>query len=319
MQSTKANAPLDVEEIQMVWGGELQIEIIAGRGGLKRKIRLDRVQKPGLRMIEPDIQLEEGKIQVLGMTEISYFNRLSLRERQKIADALSSQDVPCFIVSKGLPPPELLREYCERKDMPLFITNLSTGRLIATLNRILEERLAPFVSVHGVLMDIHRLGVLILGKSGIGKSECALDLIFRGSKLIADDVVEIRKVGKSRLIGTGPENIRHLMEIRGVGIVNIKDLFGMASVMDKREIDMVIELAQWDPNMEYDRLGLQQKSYSIMEVDLPYLVIPVSPGRNTATIVEVAVRNQLLRLSGVCTAEEFQLQTERRLTTRERQ
>ena len=318
MQSTKLNEPLKIKEIYGAWGKQLQIETISGGDGLNREIRSNRVQKPGLRMIGPDIQLEEGKIQVLGMTEVSYFDKLSVEEQENVADVLTAQEVPCFIISKGLTPPEVLKKSCEKKQMPLLTTKLSTGRLISILNGILEERLAPFVSLHGVLIDIHRLGVLILGKSGIGKSECALDLILRGSKLIADDVVEIRRVGASKLIGSGPENIKHLMEIRGVGIINIKDLFGMASVMNKREIDMVIELAQWDPNAEYDRIGLDQNIYTIMEVDLPYLVLPVSPGRNTATIVEVAVRNQLLRSSGICTAEELQGQVGKHSMTREK-
>jgi HPr kinase/phosphorylase len=318
MQSTRVDNPLKIKEIYGVWGKELQIELISGYDGLNREIRSNRVQKPGLRMIEPDIQLEEGKIQVLGMTELSYFDKLPIEEQENVADVLTTQDVPCFIISKGLTPPELLKKSCEKRLMPLLITKLGTGRLISILNGILEERLAPFVSVHGVFIDIHGLGVLILGKSGIGKSECALDLILRGSKLIADDVVEIRRLGTSKLIGSGPANIKHLMEIRGVGIVNIKDLFGMASVMDKREIDMVIELAQWDPNAEYDRIGLDQNIYTIMEVNLPYLVLPVSPGRNTATIVEVAVRNQLLRSSGICTVEELQGQPGKHSATKEK-
>jgi HPr kinase/phosphorylase len=303
MKSIKIGAPLEVRELYDSWRRELRIEIIAGRGGLWRKVRSNRVQKPGLRMIEPNIMLEDGKVQILGRTEISYLNKLPSDEQERISDALSSQDVPCFIISKGLIPPEVLRSACEKKQMPLFTTELYTGRLISTLNMVLEERLAPFVNVHGVLIDIHGLGVLIIGKSGIGKSECALDLILKGSKLIADDVIEIRKIGTSKLIGSGPENIRHLMEVRGVGIINVKDLFGTASVMDKREIDMVIELAQWSLDTEYDRLGLDQKTYTIMEVELPFLVIPVSPGRNTATIVEVAVRNQILKSSTISPAE----------------
>jgi HPr kinase/phosphorylase len=307
MKGIKTGAPLEVGELYDVWTKELQIKIIAGQKGLGRKIRANRVQKPGLRMIEPEIQLEEGKIQILGRTEVSYFNKLSMHKQETTADILCSQDVPCFIVSKGLIPPEPFRAVCKDKQMPLFTTELHTGRLISTLNALLEERLAPFVTAHGVLMDIHGIGVLILGKSGIGKSECALDLILGGSKLVSDDVVEIRKVGNT-LIGSGPEIIKHLMEIRGVGIINIKDLFGTSSVMDGREIDMVIELAQWNPDTEYDRLGLDPKSYSIMEVDLPFLIIPVSPGRNTATIVEVAVRNQLLKSSAVYATDVFQNQ-----------
>ncbi|MER3446483.1 MAG: HPr(Ser) kinase/phosphatase [Candidatus Dadabacteria bacterium] len=303
MKGIKIGAPLEVGELYDTWGKELRIEIIAGRGGLWHQIRSDRVQKPGLRMIEPNIMLEDGKVQILGRTEILYLNKLPFNEQERISDALSSQDVPCFIISKGLTPPEILKTACEKKQMPLFTTEFYTGRLISTLNSVLEERLAPFVTVHGVFVDIHGLGVLILGKSGIGKSECALDLILKGSKLIADDVIEIRKIGASRLIGSGPENIRHLMEVRGVGIINVKDLFGTASVMDKREIDMVIELAQWSPDMEYDRLGLDQRTYTLMEVEIPFLVIPVSPGRNTATIVEVAVRNQILKSSTMSAAE----------------
>lgn len=317
-KSIKTGAPLEVGELYGAWGRELQIEIIAGRGGLWRKIRSNRVQKPGLRMIEPNIVLEDGKVQILGRTEVSYFNKLPDDKQEKISDALSSQDVPCFIISKGLMPPEVLRVACENKQMPLFTTELYTGRLISTLNAVLEERLAPFVTIHGVLIDIHGMGVLIVGKSGIGKSECALDLILRGSKLVADDVVEIRKIGTSRLVGSGPENIRHLMEVRGVGIINIKDLFGTASVMDKREIDMVIELAQWSLDTEYDRLGLDQKTHTIMEVELPFLVIPVSPGRNTATIVEVAVRNQLLKSSAVSAAEIVGNYIEGRVVKKER-
>jgi len=318
MKSIKLGTSLDVRELYSTWGGELEIKIIAGEDGLRREIRSNRVQKPGLRMIEPKIQLEEGKIQILGRTEISYINKSLPVEQIRITEILSSQDLPCIIISKGLTPPELLIKASHKNKMPLFITELHTGRLISTLNGILEERLAPFVSVHGVLIDIHGLGILILGKSGIGKSECALDLIIRGSKLVADDVVEIRKVGTSKLVGSGPEVIRHLMEIRGVGIINIKDLFGTASVMDRREIDMVIELAHWDPDTDYDRLGIDQKSYTVMEVDLPYLVLPVSSGRNMATIIEVAVRNQLLKSTGVYGAEKFEDRSARRDIKKER-
>ena len=295
MQKTNSGLPLEVRELYRVWGKKLELNIIAGKKGLKRRIDSNRVQKPGLRMIDPDIQLEDTKIQIFGRTEINYFNSLKLQKQKRVSEILSSKNIPCFIISKDLEPPALLRNSFENKNIPLFLTDLYTGRLISTLNTILEERLAPYLGTHGVFIDIHNLGVLVLGKSGMGKSECALDLILRGSKLIADDVVEIRKIGVSKLVGSGPENIRHLMEIRGVGIVNIKDLFGTTSVMDKREIDLVIELSQWDPQVDYDRLGLDQASYSIMDVELPYLVIPVSPGRNTATVVELAVRNQLMK------------------------
>jgi HPr kinase/phosphorylase len=305
MQRSNANTQFKVRELYKSWRNDLELNLVVGKKGFNRNIELARVQKPGLRMIEPHIQLEDGKIQIFGRTELNYFDKLTPGKQKNIADILSEKDIPCYIISKGLNPPNLLKKAFEKKNVPLFVTDLYTGRLISTLNHILEERLAPFISKHGVLMDIHSLGVLILGKSGIGKSECALDLILRGSKLIADDIVEIRKVGISKLIGSGPENIRHLMEIRGVGIVNIKDLFGNASVMDKREIDMLIELSQWDTEKDYDRLGLDQRSYNLMDVEIPYLVIPVSPGRNTATVVEVAVRNQLIKKNDSSAVEDF--------------
>ena len=298
---------LSVEELQKKWGERLEINLVSGKRGLKRNISEDRVQKPGLRMIEPSVELEKGKIQIFGRTEVSYINSLSKPEKKNIIDQITSQDIPCLIISKDLLPNEYLKKTCQKRNVPLFITKLYTGKLISILNEILEERLAPFTTMHGVLLDVHRLGVLILGKSGIGKSECALDLIIRGSKLIADDVIEVRKVGSNTLIGNGPDDIKHLMEIRGIGIINIKDLFGRTSVMESREIEMIIELSRWQEKSDYERLGIDQKTYKIMDIDIPYIIIPVSPGRNISTIIEVAVRNQLLKLSGINTLDQVNL------------
>ncbi len=306
MKNTKTLEPLQVRELYELWGRELELELIVGEGGMGKNIRSDRVQKAGLVMVEPTIELEEGKIQILGNTEISYLRKLSPEGVGRISEILCRQDVPCFIISKGLYPPEEFKRWCEREGIPLFRSKLSSGKLISRINSFLEERLAPFISLHGVLMDILGVGVLILGESGIGKSESAMDLILRGHKFAADDIVEIRKVGTSTLIGAGPENIRYLMEIRGVGIINIKDLVGTVSVLEKREVDMVIELVEWEPDAEYDRLGLDQKSYKIMGVELPYIALPVSPGRNTATIIEVAVRTQILKMRGINSARELQ-------------
>ncbi len=248
-------------------------------------------------MIEPDITLDKCTVQILGRTEISYLKNLSASKQKQVLLKLTSQKIPCLILTKGIKPPENLVKQCENAGIPLFRTSLHTGKTISEIRAILEVRFAPFVSAHGVLIDIHRLGVLVLGKSGIGKSECALDLILRGAKLVVDDLVEIRRLGASNLVGCSPQNIRHLMEIRGIGIINIKDLVGPTAVMDKREIDMVIELEHWDPKTEYNRVGDVYDNYEILNVKLPYLKIPVSPGRNISTIVEIAVRNQIFRLS----------------------
>ena len=301
----KVDNSLTVKKFLELCSEKLDLRSLSGKKGLNKKIISPAVQKPGLRIIEDKIKLEKGKIQILGRTEVSFINNLSKTEQNKALKSFIAQKVPCFILSKGIKPSKNFTDHFKESDTQLFISNISTGKLIAEINEILGEQLAPMQTFHGVLMDINRLGVLILGKSGIGKSECALDLIVKGSKLIADDVIEIRRISQSRLIGTGPEKIKYLMEIRGIGIVNIKDLFGTTSVMDKRDIDMVLELDHWSKDTEYERLGLETKSYNILGVELPHVIIPVSPGRNIATVIEVAVRNQILKNSGIYSAAEI--------------
>jgi HPr kinase/phosphorylase len=298
MKNSENSHSLSVGDFYGKFGEKLFLESISGETGFERRIISPSAKKPGLRMIEEKIELEQGNIQVLGSTETSYISGFPSRTQKKIISNLLSNDIPCFILSKGARPGESFTEHFERKRIPLFTTTLGTGKFITILNELLTEEFATRITVHGVLLDVHHTGVLILGKSGIGKSECAIDLIIQGSKLIADDVVEIRKIGSQTLIGVGPENIRYLVEVRGIGIVNIKDLFGTTCVMEKREIDLVIELHQWDSETEYDRLGLDTKTYSILDIELPYIVLPVSPGRNMASVIDVAVRNQILKETG---------------------
>lgn len=303
--SQKNKISITVSQLFDNYSHRLELKCLTNTENLTNIITSIRVQKPGLRIIEKIIALEQGKIQILGKTEISYINKLDSKNSSRILKELTSQNVPCFILSKGIKPKKEFIDFFKNSKIPLFVTSITTGKLISEINEILAEKLAPMETFHGVLMDIHRLGVLILGKSGVGKSESALDLIAKGSKFIADDIVEIRRISNTKLIGSGPENIKYLMEIRGIGIVNIKDLFGTTSVMDSREIEMVIELEQWDQNNEYERLGLETKSYKILDLPLPYVIIPVSPGRNIATIIEVAVRNQILKNSGINSAHEI--------------
>jgi HPr kinase/phosphorylase len=305
MRSIESDNKLDVAELTKTWGQELRLELIAGRDGLKREVIINTVQEPGPKLIDPKTKHKPGAIQILSTKSISNFNKLPDSTKQQVLRALFSIEIPCLIAQRGLLPSVELMKACEEKKVPLFTTKLPVQKLISLLNKILYDRIIPFTTAHGVLMDIQGLGVLILGKSGIGKSESALDLIYRGSKLISDDVVEINKVVSGELFGSGPERIKHLMEIRGIGIINIMDLFGRASVMDRRKINMVIELVGWDPDTEYDRLGIDEKLYNIIGVELPYLLIPVRPGRNTATIIEVAARNQLLKSKATYGTERF--------------
>lgn len=305
MKNIKDSPPLTVRELLDSWGKKLELTLAAGSNGIHREITKDKVQKPGLRIIETSVELENGKIQILGRTEIEFYDKLSSKAKVAMGYVLAHQPVPCFILTKGIPPPAEIVQAFEDENMPLLTTRIHTGRLISLLNSLLEERLAASTAVHGILMDIHGLGVLIIGKSGIGKSENALDLILRGAKLVADDVVIIRKLGNNRLVGTGHDAIRHLMEIRGVGIINVKDMFGTMCVLEKREVEMVIELKEWGSQENLERVGIDTSFYSIMDVELPYTVLPVSPGRNIATIIDVAVRNQILKSNGLYPLEDY--------------
>jgi HPr kinase/phosphorylase len=211
-----------------------------------------------------------------------------------------------LVITRNLEVPELLVEEADKKDIPLFRTDLITTDFIERVTNFLEEKLASTCSIHGVLIDVFGIGILILGKSGIGKSECALDLILRGHRLVADDMVYIQKRSPSALIGSGFEVIQHHMEIRGLGIINIRSLFGVEAIRERKKIELVLELMEWDNQREYDRLGFEEEKYPILGVELPMLRIPVTPARNLTTIIEVAARNHLLKVMGYDSALEFE-------------
>jgi HPr kinase/phosphorylase len=248
--------------------------------------------------------IHPGRVQILGNSEITFLNERAPAERSRIAAQLCRQGVSCFVVTTGLePPPELVAE-TNHRNVPLLRTDLPSSATIDQLTRYLEERLAPRAVVHGVLMDIYGLGVLLLGDSGVGKSECALDLVVRGHRLVSDDVVEIRRKGDT-LVGTGPELTRYHMELRGLGIINVKDLFGVASVRHSKFVEYVLRLDPWKPGKPYDRLGLDDRGYEILGVALPYVEMPVGPGRNLSVLIEVAARNHLLKLKGYHPARQL--------------
>jgi len=285
---------------------QLGLNLICGEKALDRMISDEDVHKLGLSLVGIKFELGPGQIQIFGGSEKAYLDMLSELERRKVLEKLFSFNFPCLIITRGIQPyPEMIK-IAERQRIPLLGTDLATGEFIFRLARFLAEHLAPSLSLHGVLIDVYGIGILILGQSGIGKSETALDLILRGHRLAADDIVEIRKRGQNNLIGKGAEVIKYHMEIRGLGIINIKDLFGIASIRDRKKIELVIELVEWDPNKDYDRLGLEDETYTILGVEIPHLTIPVRPGRNLTTIVEVAARNQLLKLKGFHSARDFQ-------------
>jgi HPr kinase/phosphorylase len=279
---------------------DLKLRLLSGAEGLARKVTHSRIQKPGLALTGFTEHLHPERVQVFGNTEISYLATLSEEEQADVLEKFFSSNLACVVVTKGLETPRPLVEGCERAKLALMQTPLASSAFISQIQAFLEEALTATGSLHAVLLDVFGVGVLLLGKSGIGKSEIALDLVMRGHRLVADDIVNlIRKAGDAH--GYGNDLIQHHMEIRGLGILNIKDLFGVASVRDRKKI----ELVEWNPSTEYDRLGLEEDSMNVVGVEVPHAVVPVRPGRNMTTIVEVAARNHLLKLRGHNSAEEF--------------
>jgi len=282
---------------------ELGVTAIAGTEGLSRTVSVPRIQKPGLALTGYPEQLHPNRVLVLGGTEIEY---LESREtaRKVGVDTLLASDPACVVVCRSLRPPAELVDAATAKDVPVLVSTLITADFIANVTAWMGDKLAPSTELHGVLMDVLGIGVLVVGKSGIGKSETALDLVVRGHRLVGDDVIRIRRQG-GRLSGSGAGLLGHHMEIRGLGIINIKDLFGISSVREAKGIDLVIELHEWDANVEYDRLGFDEHTERMLDVEVTKLRLPVRPGRNIATLIEVAARNQLLKSEGIHSARNF--------------
>jgi HPr kinase/phosphorylase len=284
---------------------DLRLRLIAGKDGLDRIITSSRIQKPGLALTGFTEHLHPERVQVFGNTEISYLRTLAEDEQRQVLRKLFDSELACLVVTKDLEIPRALEEACDQAHLALMKTTHLSSTFIQQVQAFLEEALTASTSVHGVLMDVFGVGILLLGKSGIGKSEIALDLVMRGHRLVADDIVDITRRKAGTVYGAGNPIIKHHMEIRGLGIINIKDLFGVAAVRDRKKIELVVELQEWNPQAEYDRLGVDEQKFEIVGVQLPLSVVPVRPGRNMTTIIEVAARNHLLKLQGHHSAKEF--------------
>ena len=291
----------------------LPLELLSGAGGVHRIITSPHIQKTGLALAGFDEYLQPGRVLVFGESEVRFLDSLEREVRLQALDAVFTHDVPCVLITGGWEPPADLRMGADRAQVPLLRTSVTTPLAIAKLTAVLEDALAVREVIHGVLMDILGLGVLIVGESGIGKSECALDLVVRGHRLVADDTVEIHRRGDKDVIGTCPELTRHHMEVRGLGVINIRDLFGVASTRVNKRLELVVHLERWDQNREYDRVGLDDSYYDLIGVRLPLVRMPVAPGRSVAILVEVAVRNQILRARGRHAARDLVARLERAL------
>jgi HPr kinase/phosphorylase len=276
----------------------LAIELLAGARGLDRRIRISHPQKTGLALSGFDAYLRGGRVLVFGESEVRYLEELPAADRTAVLRRVFAHDLPCVLITDGFAPPAEAIAEAERAGVPLLRTAAATPDAMARLDALLDTYLAPRGMVHGVLMDILGLGVLVIGESGIGKSECALDLVVRGHRLVADDAVELRCRAQSFVLGSCPELTRHHMEIRGLGLINVQDLFGVASTRESKRVELVVQLERWEEGREYDRLGLDENYYEILGIRIPMIRMPVAPGRNVAILVEVAARNQLLRIRG---------------------
>jgi HPr kinase/phosphorylase len=285
---------------------EFHLEVICGEGGLKRPITTADLYRPGLEMAGYYEFHPTERVQILGKTELTFFNGLSPEDRMdRMTRLCAPADTPCILISRGYDVPDELIEAANVQQLPVLRTKTATTIFASRITGFLENKLAPSTTIHGVLVDVYGIGMLISGTSGIGKSETALELVKRGHRLIADDAVEIRQTADHVLIGNAPELIRHLLEIRGVGIINVMTLFGAGAVRNVKKISVVVKLETWQQDKQYDRLGLDEETTRIIETDIPLVTIPVRPGRNLAVIIEVAAMNYRLKRMGYNAALQF--------------
>lgn len=289
-------------------GDQLKLELVTGEKSLGREIRVSELNRPGLALIGFSDGFRAERIQIIGVGEQAYCAKAPAKElSESLATMLSFPVLPCLIMSHNAKTktPTALMGACRKFGVPLVRSKLDTASLTGELSEFLESRLAPKTTVHGVLVDVYGLGVLIQGDAGIGKSECALELLKRGHILVSDDAVEIQHRRGGILRGYCPEPLKHYMEVRGLGVIDIKLLFGIGSILDRTRVELAIRLEPWTGGTHYERTGLDSEHTEILDVAVPLIRIPVSPGRNLAVLIEVAALNQRLRSKGYFSAESF--------------
>ena len=277
----------------------------------KIRITVEDVSRPGLPMAGFFDHFEPMRLQVMGTVEMSYLDKLSSEGRSIVFDRFFSYKIPALIIARGnMPHPECL-EQAQKYDVTILLSSESTSYVVSFLITALKNHLAPRITRHGVLVDVYGEGMLLIGDSGIGKSEAAVELLKRGHRLIADDAVEIKKISETRLVGTAPELIRNYIELRGIGVINVAKLFGMASIKEETFINLIINIVPWSDHEIYDRLGLENQYVELLGVKVPSITIPVTPGRNLAVNLEVAAMNNRQKRMGYNAAVEFTEQINR--------
>lgn len=306
---------------------------------MANKVKLQKiVEKMNLKNLTPDVDLSESfvevpdinrpalqltgffehfdsdRVQIIGYVEYTFLEKMEEEKKKEIYQTFLSYPIPCLVFCRNLPPEEMLLEMAEKANVPVFQTEKKTSEFTSELIRWLNVELAPCISIHGVLVDVYGVGVLIMGESGIGKSEAALELIKRGHRLVSDDVVEIRRVSDETLVGSAPDITRHFIELRGIGIVDVKTLFGVLSVRETENIDLVITLEEWNRDKEYDRLGLEEEYTEFLGNKVVCHHLPIRPGRNLAIIVETAAINHRQKQMGYNAAQELYNRVQQNLT-----
>lgn len=290
---------LTLEALLQQLGAEMELTLVSGSEHLSRVINSPELNRPGLALAGFHEVFAYDRIQIMGNTEMSYLASLPPTERMLRLESMLKFPVPCLIMTNGAPVPQEVQDAVVKFDIVLFSTNLPTTRAYGLLNRFLEQYFAPLINVHGNLLDVFGIGVLIMGSSGVGKSECALELIERGHRLVADDQVIIRRMSKDSLIGKSSDVLKYHMEVRGLGILNLEMLFGIASVIEEKSIEVVIWLEKWKDTVDYERLGIDDDYHTIFDVKIPKYTLPVQPGRNISILVEMAALTQRLKNSGI--------------------
>ncbi len=298
---------------------KLKLELMTSDAGFEREIPEGEVHRPGLALagfLEP---FTYGRVQILGNTEIRYLNSLEPEQRRESLERVLQFEIPCIIVTESNDPPRELIKIATRRYISIFRTSYDSTLLQHLLSDYLQQVFAPQVTVHGTLVDVYGIGLLLSGKSGIGKSEIALDLIERGHRLVADDLVIITKKAEEILMGEARDISEHLLEIRGLGLIDIRQIFGIRAVRIHKRIEVEVQLVEFDPTANYDRTGLDEQNTSILGVEIPQVVLPINPGKNITVIAETIAMNQLLKVHGHHTPQEFNKRLMQKMQRQERE
>jgi HPr kinase/phosphorylase len=286
-------------------GARLNLELIAGKTGMSRRIRVPEAQRPGLSLAGFLKSHAVKRILIFGRVEIEYIHNLDLDTRISRLESILNESTPAVVVTRRFRPPKELKAICDKKGIPLFRTAFTTMNFLHKLTLLLTEEFAPSVSCHGALVEVFGVGLFIQGDSAVGKSEAALGLIERGHRLISDDIVKVRKKEGVYLEGSGAELTRHHMEIRGIGIINIAHLYGAVCVRNEKSLDIVVKLEVWDDAHFYDRVGIEDKFITILGIQLPFHLLPVKPGRDVVLLLETIALQHRLKMMGYNSAQEF--------------